>query len=88
MAQAVPERPRLRAPLVADALSEPGVAYDYDFADATPELTSAPGGVPTQLWFDDADSLLRKVAAVGQLGLAGIATWRAGFEDPAFWSVI
>jgi spore germination protein YaaH len=76
------------APLVADALSEPGVAYDYDFAEATPELTSAPGGVPTQLWFDDADSLLRKVAAVGQLGLAGIATWRAGFEDPAFWSVI
>jgi spore germination protein YaaH len=44
--------------------------------------------VPTELWFDDADSLLRKVAAVGQLGLEGVATWRAGFEDPAFWSVI
>lgn len=73
---------------IAQALAQPGVAYDYDFAAATPELTSDPGGTPTKLWFDDADSLLRKVAQVEQLGLAGIATWRAGFEDPAFWSVI
>jgi spore germination protein YaaH len=76
------------APLVAQALGEPGVSYDYDFAAATPELVSDPGGVPTQLWFDDADSLLRKIGAVSQLGLAGVAAWRAGFEDPAFWSVI
>jgi len=73
---------------VAQALTEPGLAYDYDFAAATPDLDSEPGGVPTQLWFDDADSLLRKVAAVQRLGLAGIAAWRAGFEDPAFWSVV
>jgi spore germination protein YaaH len=76
------------ASMVAQALGEPGVAYDYDFGAATPELVSDPGGVPSQLWFDDADSLLRKVAAVGQLDLAGVAAWRAGFEDPAFWSAI
>jgi spore germination protein YaaH len=74
--------------MVAQALAEPGVSYDYDFPAATPVLLSDPGGVPTQLWFDDADSLLRKIGAVGQLGLAGVAAWRAGFEDPAFWSVI
>jgi spore germination protein YaaH len=76
------------APMVAQALGEPGVAYGYDFGAATPELASDPGGVPAQLWFDDADSLLRKMAAVGRLGLAGVAAWRAGFEDPAFWSAI
>lgn len=73
---------------VAQALGEPDVTYDYDFAAATPELSSDPGGVPTQLWFDDADSLLRKIAAVPRLGLAGIALWRAGFEDPALWAAI
>jgi len=73
---------------VAQALGEPDVEYGYDFAAATPELSSDPGGVPTQLWFDDADSLLRKIDAVQGKGFAGIAAWRAGFEDPAFWNVI
>jgi spore germination protein YaaH len=75
-------------PMVAQALAEPDVSYDYDFQAASPLLLSDPGGVPTQLWFDDADSLLRKIAPVGQLGLAGVAAWVAGDEDPAFWSVI
>jgi spore germination protein YaaH len=74
--------------MVAQALGEPGVAYGYDFQAATPELVTDPGGVPTQLWFDDADSLLRKIDAVSGLGLAGVAAWVAGDEDPAFWSVI
>jgi spore germination protein YaaH len=74
--------------MVAQALAEPDVSYDYDFQAASPLLLSDPGGVPTQLWFDDADSLLRKIAAAGQLGLAGVAAWVAGDEDPTFWSVI
>ena len=76
------------ASMVAQALAEPDVSYDYDFQAASPLLLSDPGGVPTQLWFDDADSLLRKIAAAGQLGLAGVAAWVAGDEDPTFWSVI
>jgi spore germination protein YaaH len=73
---------------VATALAQPGAAYNYDFEAATPELTSTPGGVLTQLWFDDADSLLRKIDLAARLSLAGIAAWRAGFEDPAFWGVL
>lgn len=76
------------ASAVAEALSQPDAAYGYDFAAQTPELSSDPGGQPTQLWFDDAQSLLYKIAAVQRLGLDGIAAWRAGFEDPAFWSVL
>ena len=76
------------AAMVAQALGEPEVAYDYDFLAATPLLVSDPGGVPTQLWFDDADSLLRKISVVGQLDLAGVAAWSAGFEDPAFWPAV
>jgi spore germination protein YaaH len=74
--------------MVARALSEPEVSYDYDFPAATPVLVTDPGGAPTQLWLDDADSLLRKVDVAGTLGLGGVAAWVAGDEDPAFWSVI
>jgi spore germination protein YaaH len=74
--------------MVAQALGEADVSYDYDFPAATPVLVSDPGGVPTQLWFDDADSLLRKIDAISSLGLAGVAAWVAGDEDPNFWSVI
>jgi spore germination protein YaaH len=74
--------------MVEQALREPGVSYDYDFPAATPVLVSDPGGVATQLWFDDADSLLRKIDAASNLGLGGVAAWVAGDEDPAFWSVI
>ena len=76
------------ADAVAQALSEPDVSYDYDFGAATPVLDSDPGGVATQLWFDDGDSLLRKIDLAHRLGLEGVAAWRSGFEDPAFWSVI
>jgi spore germination protein len=76
------------ASMVPQALSESDVSYDYDFAAATPALVSdVPGGY-AQLWFDDADSLLRKIDAVSSLGLGGVAAWVAGDEDPAFWSVI
>jgi spore germination protein YaaH len=76
------------ASAVAAALAWPGLAYGYDFSAETPELSGDPGGVPAQLWFDDAQSLLYKIAAVQRLGLAGIAAWRAGFEDPSFWAAI
>ena len=76
------------ADAVAQALGEPDVAYDYDFGAATPILDSDPGGVATQLYFDDADSLLRKIDLAHSLGLEGVAAWRSGFEDPAFWSVV
>ena len=76
------------APAVATALAWPDLAYGYDFSAETPELSGDPGGVPAQLWFDDAQSLLYKIAAVQRLGLAGIAAWRAGFEDPSFWTAI
>jgi spore germination protein YaaH len=38
-------------------------------------------------YFDDADSLARKIALVHANHLAGVAAWRLGFEDPEFWSL-
>ncbi len=51
----------------------------------TPFIVSPNGSLTS--YFDDADSLARKIALVKTDGLAGIAAWRLGFEDPKFWSL-
>ncbi|MBV8084455.1 MAG: hypothetical protein JO247_06530, partial [Chloroflexi bacterium] len=70
---------------VSGALSTPGARIDYDFSAETPFVVSPDG--QTFTYFDDADSLARKMALVHEHGLAGVAAWRLGFEDPNFWSV-
>jgi spore germination protein len=68
-----------------NALRVPGARIDYNFNTQTPFIVSPDGSLTT--YFDDADSLARKVALVRTYGLAGIAAWRLGFEDPRFWSL-
>lgn len=41
-----------------------------------------------RVWHEDVVSLERKAALVGAHGLAGIAAWRAGFEDPEVWAML
>jgi spore germination protein YaaH len=67
------------------AVDAAGARVDYDFAAQTPFIASADGTSVT--YFDDADSLARKIALARARGLEGIAAWRLGFEDPAFWSL-
>ena len=74
------------AEAVSGGLATAGARVDYDFSAATPFIVSADGSVVT--YFDDADSLARKMALVGVHGLAGVAAWRLGFEDTGFWSIL
>jgi spore germination protein YaaH len=67
------------------AINDPGARLDYDFAAQTPFIASADGSSLT--YFDDADSLARKIALARSRGLEGIAAWRLGFEDPNFWTL-
>ncbi|MBV8528469.1 MAG: hypothetical protein JOZ75_09150 [Candidatus Dormibacteraeota bacterium] len=66
-------------------LSSPGARVDYDFSAQTPFIESSDGSSVT--YFDDAASLSLKLALAHQDGLAGVAAWRLGFEDPNFWSL-
>ncbi|MBV9100481.1 MAG: hypothetical protein JOZ46_07175 [Candidatus Dormibacteraeota bacterium] len=70
---------------VATALAVPGARVGYDFGAQTPLITSPDGSMVT--YFDDADSLARKIALVHEHHLAGVAAWRLGFEDPNFWGL-
>lgn len=66
-------------------LASPGARVDYDFSAQTPFIESSDGSSVT--YFDDAASLSLKLALAHQDGLAGVAAWRLGFEDPNFWSL-
>ncbi len=68
-----------------NALQIPGARVDYNFDTQTPFMDSPNGSLIS--YFDDADSLARKIGLVKTDGLAGIAAWRLGFEDPKFWSL-
>jgi spore germination protein len=69
-----------------NALTVPGARVNYDFGAQTPYVVSPNDSLIS--YFDDADSLARKIALVHTYGLAGIAAWRLGFEDPQFWSLV
>ena len=64
------------------ALQAQGARVDYDFDAQTPYIVSGDASAIT--YFDDADSLARKIALAHSEGLSGVAAWRLGFEDPAF----
>ncbi|MBV8195130.1 MAG: hypothetical protein JOY80_06335, partial [Candidatus Dormibacteraeota bacterium] len=70
---------------VLDQLNQAGARVDYDFSAQTPFIVSADGSTLT--YFDDADSLARKINLAQRNGLTGIAAWRLGFEDPNFWTL-
>ena len=70
---------------VLATLQDQGARVDYDFGAQTPFIVSADASTVT--YFDDADSLARKIALAHTNGLEGIAAWRLGFEDPNFWSL-
>jgi spore germination protein YaaH len=74
------------APALAAALGQPGARVDYDFPASTALVRAGDGQAVT--YFDDADSLARKLALAGELGMGGVAVWRLGLEDPALWSVL
>jgi spore germination protein YaaH len=45
-------------------------------------------GVLHELWFENGETLRRKLPLLYEYGLKGISVWRLGFEDPGFWSLI
>jgi len=75
----------LTYPEAITRLGDAGARVEYDFGAQTPYIVSADGSAMT--FFDDADSLARKIELARQDHLAGIAAWRLGFEDPGFWSL-
>jgi spore germination protein YaaH len=75
------------AATLAAALSAPGAVVSEDFAAHTPYVVFQPPGESiSTAYFDDAISLQWKESLAVGHGFAGVAAWRLGFEDPAWWN--
>lgn len=46
------------------------------------------GNLTKKIWIEDEYSLSHKASLINKYNLAGIASWRKGFETPYIWSVI
>ncbi|MBI2910908.1 MAG: hypothetical protein HYY05_02110, partial [Chloroflexi bacterium] len=62
-----------------------GIGYDNDAQGATFAYWS--GGQRHEVWFEDRRSAAAKVDLAMRRGLAGVAGWRLGQEDPEVWSL-
>ena len=67
------------------------VAHDgtltWDFASQTPLVHYGAPGEEHVTWLENRASLAAKVQVAKQMGFGGIAAWRLGLEDPAFWDM-
>lgn len=45
-------------------------------------------GIMYSIWLEDTESMQLKLDAVDKAGVAGVACWKLGLEDPEVWSVI
>ncbi|HEY8739394.1 MAG TPA: glycosyl hydrolase family 18 protein [Candidatus Dormibacteraeota bacterium] len=66
-------------------------AYDgtvsWDFTAQSPYLRYSSPGDAHVVWMENGASLTAKAVAAKQMGFAGVASWRLGLEDPAFWDL-
>jgi spore germination protein YaaH len=65
-----------------------GAAPLFDRTSQTPHFLYTANNQRHEVWYEDADSLKRKLDLIGQYDIAGLALWRLGLEDPAVWQTI
>ena len=72
--------------LVANAAANDGTV-SWDFTSQTPYVRYSAPGEEHVAWMENSTSLLAKLQVAKQMGFGGVAAWRIGLEDPAFWDL-
>lgn len=65
-----------------------GAKLSWDEAAKVPYFQYNDANVEHQVWFENSRSLSYKLDLVSKYGLKGIAIWRLGQEDPAYWQTM
>lgn len=73
---------------VAALISAHKVRPQWDAKAQEPWFTYTIGGVRHVVWYSDAASVAAALPIVASYGLAGVAFWRLGQEDPAVWRTL
>jgi spore germination protein YaaH len=66
-------------------VSEQGAVSEFDGEQHEMRSVYSRGGVPNEIWFQNAASLRRRLELVSKYKLGGFSAWRLGQEDPAVW---
>ncbi len=65
-----------------------GATIRWDARSGSPWFEYMGGDGRHEVWFENADSLAHKLALIRRFGLAGLAAWRLGGEDPEVWALL
>ena len=60
--------------------------WDTDTSQNYTELQTEDGYY--QVWLEDGESIEEKMKLIRNYGLAGVAQWKLGFEQPYIWEII
>ncbi|WP_134702678.1 glycosyl hydrolase family 18 protein [Ammoniphilus sp. YIM 78166] len=73
-----------------DVIKQNGAQLEWDeeYQTTFARFVSQDTGKEYEIWIDNAESLIKKVALVQEYGLSGWGGWRLGQEDPLFWDRI
>jgi spore germination protein YaaH len=74
---------------IEDRAAETGVEVKWSNRYQEPYYVyTAPNGRQREIWFENRYTLRQKIDLMKKYRLAGIAIWRLGFEEPAFWDTL
>jgi peptidoglycan/xylan/chitin deacetylase (PgdA/CDA1 family)/spore germination protein YaaH/GT2 family glycosyltransferase len=70
------------------AAHDSGATVSFDRQSGNAGFAYAEGGVTHTVWMLDAASAWNQLRAARAKGVAGVALWRLGTEDPGFWPAL
>lgn len=68
-------------------LDKPYIQQGWDEISFSPFLTYTEEGHTHEVWYENADSIRKKVELMKENGLIGFSVWALGKEDANFWKV-
>ncbi len=78
----------VRYPEITALAAQMNVPIQHDATQQSAHFSYVLEGHNHEAWFEDRATLAPKLALVTQQGLAGVAAWRLGHEDPQVWQAI
>ena len=73
---------------VANIIASKGLKPTWDKESQQNYVEYEENGSTYKIWIEDASSLEKKVSLVNKYNLAGVGSWRLGFETQNIWDVI
>ena len=73
---------------VANIIASKGLKPTWDKESQQNYVEYEENGAIYKIWIEDANSLEKKVSLVNKYNLAGVGSWRLGFETQNIWDVI